>query len=181
MKAFIVLLVGVASGVFVGQVAGAEQGAGTLSGRVVDVSDNVLPGATVELEPRGLRLTTDHEGRFTAFNLPAGTYKVKVSYVGFKVDEKEVTVDAGAQATVETKLQPQISESLTVTASRAYGEVSALNQQKSAQNILDVLPSEVITSLPNTNVADAIGRLPSVSLERDEGEGKYVQIRGLEP
>lgn len=39
----------------------------------------------------------------------------------------------------------------------------------------------MITSLPNTNVADAIGRLPSVSLERDEGEGKYIQIRGTEP
>jgi outer membrane receptor for ferrienterochelin and colicin len=35
--------------------------------------------------------------------------------------------------------------------------------------------------LPNTNVADAVGRLPSVTLERDEGEGKYVQIRGTEP
>ena len=40
---------------------------------------------------------------------------------------------------------------------------------------------QVITSLPNTNIADAVGRLPSVSLERDEGEGKYVQIRGTEP
>src|SRR5438046_6139365 len=30
-------------------------------------------------------------------------------------------------------------------------------------------------------MADAIGRLPSVTLERDEGEGKYVQIRGTEP
>jgi len=39
----------------------------------------------------------------------------------------------------------------------------------------------VITSLPNTNIADAVGRLPSVSLERDEGEGKYVQIRGTDP
>src|SRR5262249_59956862 len=38
-----------------------------------------------------------------------------------------------------------------------------------------------ITSLPNANVADALGRLPSVTLERDEGEGKYVQIRGTEP
>ena len=42
-------------------------------------------------------------------------------------------------------------------------------------------PETVITSLPNTNIADAVGRLPSVSLERDEGEGKYVQIRGTEP
>ena len=47
--------------------------------------------------------------------------------------------------------------------------------------MVQVLPSEVITSLPNANIADALGRLPSVTLERDEGEGKYVQIRGTEP
>ena len=46
---------------------------------------------------------------------------------------------------------------------------------------MQVLSAEVITSLPNANVADALGRLPSVTLERDEGEGKYVQIRGTEP
>ena len=44
-----------------------------------------------------------------------------------------------------------------------------------------MLPAEVITSLPNANIADALGRMPSVSIERDEGEGKYVQIRGTEP
>ena len=47
--------------------------------------------------------------------------------------------------------------------------------------IVQVEPQGVIQSLPNTNIADAIGRLPGVSLERDEGEGKYVQIRGTEP
>ena len=36
-------------------------------------------------------------------------------------------------------------------------------------------------SLPNFTVADAVGRLPGVSLERDEGDGKYVEIRGTEP
>jgi len=30
-------------------------------------------------------------------------------------------------------------------------------------------------------MADALGRLPSVTIERDEGEGKYVQVRGTEP
>lgn len=39
----------------------------------------------------------------------------------------------------------------------------------------------MIRSLPNANMADALGRLPGVTLERDEGEGKYVQIRGTEP
>src|SRR6202041_2240075 len=42
-------------------------------------------------------------------------------------------------------------------------------------------PSEVIRSLPNANVADAIGRLPSVTLYRIEGEGVYIQVRGTEP
>src|SRR6202035_3331084 len=61
------------------------------------------------------------------------------------------------------------------------GEIEALNIERTADTILEVLPAEVITSLPNTNVADALGRLPGVSLERDEGEGKYIQIRGTEP
>src|SRR5207253_1640252 len=70
---------------------------------------------------------------------------------------------------------------IMVYAERGHGEAEAINRERTADNILQVLPSEVITSLPNANVADAIGRLPSVTLERDEGEGKYVQIRGTEP
>jgi TonB-dependent receptor len=68
-----------------------------------------------------------------------------------------------------------------VTAERAHGEAEAINEEKIADNILNVLPAQVIQSLPNANVADAVGRMPGVTLERDEGEGKYVQIRGTEP
>jgi TonB-dependent receptor len=73
------------------------------------------------------------------------------------------------------------SESILVTAERPRGEAGQINRERTADNIVQVLSSEVITSLPNANVADALGRLPSVTLERDEGEGKYVQIRGTEP
>ena len=73
------------------------------------------------------------------------------------------------------------SEEVIVTAEMAQGEAEAINIERTADNIVEVLPSQVINSLPNTNVADAVGRLPSVTLERDEGEGKYVQIRGPDP
>ena len=49
------------------------------------------------------------------------------------------------------------------------------------RTFLQVLPADVIVSLPNANIADALGRMASVTIERDEGEGKYVQIRGTEP
>ena len=70
------------------------------------------------------------------------------------------------------KLQLQSdSQAILVTAPRATAEAEAINVERTADNILQVLPSEVILSLPNANLADALGRLPSVTLERDEGEG----------
>src|SRR5262249_10313730 len=73
------------------------------------------------------------------------------------------------------------NEEIIVTAPRVHGEAEAINRSRDADNILQVIPADVITSLPNANIADALGRLPSVTLERGEGEGKYVQLRGAEP
>src|SRR5205823_10765820 len=105
-----------------------------------------------------------------------------VSYVGFKPFSTEIIVTAGQAAHVGAVLQIGTrNEIVTVRGERERGELEAINRERTADNIVQVLPAEVITSLPNTNIADAVGRLPSVSLERDEGEGKYVQIRGTEP
>jgi TonB-dependent receptor len=159
-----------------------QERSGSIKGHVADYSNNPLPGASVRVDPGNATAVTDRAGGFLIGSLAPGNYKVSISYVGFVTDTQDVVVTAGAQAKIDSKLRPSVnvSEEVTVTASRSRGEVEALNQKKSADNIVDILPAEVITSLPNANVADAIGRLPSVSLERDEGEGKYVQVRGLE-
>src|SRR5215467_4586797 len=159
----------------------AAQDYGTLKGRVQDINSNILPGATVHIEPGAIAVVTDREGFFTVTKLAPGAYRVEVSYLGFATDAKEVTVTAGQLARADFKLAPaKVSEDVLVTASRSRGEAEAINERKNSINIVNVLPAEVITSLPNANLADAIGRLPSVSLERDEGEGKFVQVRGLE-
>jgi TonB-dependent receptor len=125
---------------------------------------------------------TDTQGQFTISDVTAGNYTITVSYVGFSTLSKELHVNAGEVARVDAVLQvSSLSEEIIVRAERPRGEAQALNRELTADNIVQVLPAEVITSLPNTNVADALGRLPGVSLERDEGEGKYVQIRGTEP
>jgi hypothetical protein len=76
---------------------------------------------------------------------------------------------------------PGQSELILVRAERPRGEIEQINRERTAGNIVQVLSSEFITSLPNANVADEPGQLPSVALERDEDEGKSVQIRGTEP
>jgi hypothetical protein len=98
---------------------------------------------------------------------------------GFTPFTTEVNVSGGQVTHVDGVLQVgSQSEVVTVRGERERGELEAINRERTADNIVQVLPADVITSLPNTDIADAVGRLPSVSLERDEGEGKYVQIRG---
>jgi len=160
----------------------AQERAGSISGTVTDAGQYVLSGARIELEPRGPSAASDEQGRFSIQNVPSGDYMLTVSYVGLRPYTEKLTVLAGQNTRVDAVLQVAgVKEEVTVTAARPRGEAQALNRERTADNIVQILPAEVITSLPNTNIADAVGRLPSVSLERDEGEGKYVQIRGTDP
>jgi TonB-dependent receptor len=160
----------------------AQERNGTLTGLVTDSAHAILQGARVDLEPAAAPAVSNNQGEFTITGLAAGKYTLTISFVGLAPFSKEVTVTGSQVTRVVAELQvASMSESVTVSAERVHGEAEAINRERTAENILQVLPAEVITSLPNANVADAIGRLPSVTLERDEGEGKYVQIRGTEP
>src|SRR4029077_12368713 len=160
----------------------AQQGAGSITGKVTDPSQGVLAGARIELQPGRQSTQSDANGEFSIKDVNPGRYTVTVSHQGFGLYSTDITVTANSSARVDAILQVGThNEVVTVTGERQGGEIEALTIERTADNIIQVLPADVITSLPNTNIADAVGRLPSVSLERDEGEGKYVQIRGTEP
>jgi TonB-dependent receptor len=160
----------------------AQSPKGTITGTAVDSNQAPLPGALVAVMPGDKKTATDAHGTFRVPDLTPGVYDLTVSYVGFSEFTSHVTVAAGETAAVAAVLKvASISDQVLVTAERPQGEAAAINIERTADNIVQVLPASVITSLPNTNIADAVGRAPSVTLERDEGEGKYVQIRGTEP
>jgi TonB-dependent receptor len=155
---------------------------GAIAGNVTDQSGATLQGSKISIESQDINVVSNEQGLFFINDLAPGSYTLTISYVGLATFTKTVDVTAGQTANVDAKLQLQSeSQSIVVTAPRATAEAEAINVERTADNILQVLPAEVILSLPNANLADALGRLPSVTLERDEGEGKYVQIRGTEP
>jgi TonB-dependent receptor len=160
----------------------AQERKGSISGHVTDNSGGVLQGARIQLQPIGTIAASDIQGQFFINDVTPGTLNVSITYVGFKEFTKQVTVVGGQVATVDAKLEVGAQNlEVLVTAERASGEAEEVNRQVTADNVVQVLTSDVIRSLPNANMADALGRLPSVTLERDEGEGKYVQVRGTEP
>jgi TonB-dependent receptor len=67
---------------------------------------------------------------------------------------------------------------VVVTAPRE--EVVARERQKDAPNLVSVQSIETIQKYPDFNAAEALSRVPGVSLSTDTGEGRFVNIRGID-
>jgi TonB-dependent receptor len=162
----------------------AQPAAGTLTGRVTDaVSGEVLPGAGVTLEGTVLSAAVARDGAFLLTGVPAGTHTVVVSYLGHVTERAAVTVQAGAIVTLNVVLRTETvySEEVTVRAEMIQeGQARALNQQRTAPNIMNIVSADQIGQFPDLNAAEAAQRIPGVSIERDQGEGRYVLVRGTE-
>ncbi len=133
------------------------------------------------LQPTATTVASDTRGNFVIPNVKPGTYTATVSYVGFTTSVLTVVVAAGQDALLDATLTVGSSRQQVVVNANLVGEAAAINEQRTSANILNVETDTQIQSLPNANVADALGRLPGVTLQRNEGEGQYVQIRGTEP
>jgi TonB-dependent receptor len=184
LSIFSLLCMFVALGFLLQTEAFAQKPKGRITGRVMDVTGGVLRGAQVSLGHGGVNVNvvTDVQGQYLINDLEPGSYTLTVTYVGFSAYTRTVQVEAGKSVNANATLQVQSQGlSVLVTASRPSAEAEAINEERTANNIVQILPANVIRSLPNANMADALGRLPGVTLERDEGEGKYVQVRGTEP
>lgn len=163
--------------------AGRSQSSkGSLAGHVADASHAVIQSARVVVTPGNFATTSNELGDFVVAGLTPGNYTVTITSVGFSQFAKTVTVAAGQSVVVDAVLQiSSNNEQVVVSAGAGQDMVQAVNEEITSANILQVMPESEILALPNANVADAIGRLPGVTLQRDEGEGVYVQVRGLDP
>lgn len=155
--------------------------AADISGRVTDAgSGDFLPGANVVVEGTNFGASSDRSGSYTITGLAAGDYTLQVSYIGYSDYSAQVTI-AGENATNDIQLSVSyVSMEAVNVDGLAQGQVKALNQQRSAGNIKNVVSRDQMEKFPDQNVADVLQRLPGISLESDHGEGRYVQIRGAE-
>jgi len=163
--------------------AAASSPAADLAGTVSDAfGKGALPGATVTVVGKNLAGSTDSGGRFRFTDLPEGTYTLSVGYVGYEAKTETVRVPAAGLQNVAITLGGEVLqlEKLVVEGYRE-GRSRALQQKQNQTNISDIVSADAIGNLPDRNVAEGISRLPGVNIALDQGEGRYVSIRGVEP
>ncbi|MCU0753700.1 MAG: TonB-dependent receptor [Xanthomonadales bacterium] len=164
----------------------ATPSAGVLSGIVRDAArGSVLQGARITIAERVLG--TDREGRFSLRGLQAGRYAVTVDFVGYASQTVEVELGSDAGARIELRLTSTTAadagvdadalEAIEVRGTRE-SQALALNLQRSSENYKNVVSADLLGRFPDRNLAESTQRIPGVSIERDQGEGRYVNVRG---
>jgi len=154
---------------------------GMLRGIVTDsLTNEALVGAHLMITGTSLGAASDIQGNYAIRAIPAGRYTVKCSYIGYTTKSATVTItdDATTElnfAIVVTTVQGQ---EIVVTG-QAVGQAAAINQQLTSNRIVNVISEQKIKELPDANAAEAIGRLPGVSVIRSGGEASQIVLRGL--
>jgi TonB-dependent receptor len=90
------------------------------------------------------------------------------------------TAQATTTAATSAAGSSQEPETIIVRASRpiAESERAALLVQRNSPSLVSVVSADAIGQFPDQNIAFAVGRLPGIAIERDQGQARYVNLRG---
>lgn len=150
---------------------------GNIRGRITDTEKQALPGATVMIEDLHTGVTSDINGYYSLPNLKPGTYKVKITYVGYS--PKTYTIKVGKKS-IEQNITLDAGYELkeVVVSGAFYGQRKAMQMQKESMGVTNIVSADQAGKFPDTNIGDALKRINGVNVQYDQGEARFGQVRG---
>jgi TonB-dependent starch-binding outer membrane protein SusC len=160
-------------------VATAQQ-QGTVTGTVVDASTQ-RPLAGVQVTITGTRLGTlsSQEGRFLITNVPAGAQEVRATLIGYSRGSQQVTVQAGATATVAFELRETAIELEGIRVNPITGREE--RRRELGTNTANIQTADINPAVVTTFSDVLSARAPGVNLQQASGTigtAERIRIRG---
>ena len=150
---------------------------GVVEGVVVD-DEGPLAGAVVMIGQTTLAVTTDTEGRFRLEEVPVGKQQLVVRFVGFKMAESEVSIEAGETANLTIKMEADVLglEEVVVSANRYE------SNRKEAPVVVSVLGQKLMRATQSLSLAEGLNFQPGLRVETNCQNCGFTQVRmnGLE-
>ena len=153
---------------------------GSVTGKVTDGANGTeLTGANVFIQQLQLGAVTDLEGNYSIPNVPAGTYQVRVTFVGYLPYSTSVTVTSGQAAVLNVTMQAELFDldDLVVT---AFG---IDREEKSVGYSLQQVDAGQLASIDQGNIVGALaGKVAGVQVIGSSGANiggsEKIRIRG---
>ena len=160
---------------------------GVVEGRVQNsLTGNYLGNVRVTAEGTGRSALTNEFGEYRLTGLPAGPVRIVTSYSGLGSESTRVTVTAGGTAHADFSLSNDDSQKVvqldefTVAATREMNAASlAINEQRYAPNIKNVVAADAFGDVTEGNVGEFIKYLPGVSVDYVAADVRTISVRGL--
>ena len=151
---------------------------GTISGRVIDNVQQTLPGASIYIEKLHTGVISDINGFYSLPNLEPGEYVVKVTYVGYEPIEMKLTVPEGKTLEYDIVMNEGIELQQIEVKGAFQGQKRAVNMQKNALGVKNVVSADQVGKFPDSNIGDALKRINGINVQYDMGEARFGQVRG---
>ncbi len=171
--------------------AGVAQttGIGTVQGRVINARNGeYLANARITIDGTALETFTDSDGFYRLTNVPAGAARVTTFFTGFAPQTTTVNVVGGqaAQADITfgaaAKAEPgvvQLSEFVVETSREMEAAALAINEQRFASNIKNVVSTDEFGNVAEGNVAEFLKFLPGVTIDYTGGNARDISLNGV--
>ncbi len=161
------------------------QSFGSLSGDVTSrAGAKAVSGAVVSIADSGASVVTTSDGQYTINGVVPGRHRVTVSVGNTVVAERTVVVAAGGLTRQSFTAAAPIGAASPGEAVEVFGRRNpaalARRKQLTALNSVNVQSAQEIAKYPDVSTAEALSRVPGVSMETDTGEGRFVNIRGID-
>ncbi len=150
----------------------------TIRGRVVGSDKQVLAGAVVYVADQNTGTTSDADGYYIITGVKPGQHEIVVHYVGYMELDEQVTVAEGVTVDYNIELNAGIEVGAVVVSSVMQGQHRAVNSQKNALSMMDIVAADQVGKYPDSNIGDALKRISGINVQYDQGEARFGQVRG---
>ena len=147
-------------------------------GHVVEQDGKHLPFAHISVKGTSIGTTTDETGHYQFINLPEGELILRANFLGYKPQEKKVTIHKDETKEVYFELQEDMLgiEQIVITANR--GET----QRSEAPVIVNTITPKLFTNTQSVNLSEGLKFIPGLRMENNCQNCGFSQVRmnGLE-
>ncbi|MDZ7722370.1 MAG: carboxypeptidase-like regulatory domain-containing protein [candidate division KSB1 bacterium] len=149
--------------------------AAEITGRVLEADTNKpLTGANVSVQGTDWGASTNASGKFVLSNLPEGTYKVKIAYMGYETETRTVKLkDNDKNLTIALSPRAVPMGEVKVTSTRQTLKL------KQVPIPVSVVEQDAIQKTMPVTSTEVLQQEPGLSLGHDGAWGTFLSIRGL--